>query len=67
MINVDQYRSMPDQYSVIGPKCGSITINEDQYRSILLNKEQCRSMLDQRMLYNWCQCHKFDPALIGID
>ena len=27
-------------------------INEDQYRSIPLNKDQCRSMLDQSMLYN---------------
>ena len=29
-IKVDQYRSMPNQNSVIDPKCGSIMINADQ-------------------------------------
>ncbi len=42
MINAVQYRSMPDQNSVIDLKCGII----DRH---------------------WCQCQKFDPALIGIE
>ena len=51
-------------------------INISQYRSMPINGDQCRSMLDQRLLdrhwtsfidRHWCQCQKFDPALIGID
>ncbi len=51
MINAIQYRSMPDQNSVIDPKCGSIILNADQYRSIILNADQAAS----------------DRALIGIE
>ncbi len=54
MINADQYRSMPDQISGIDPKCISIKINANQSTLIFIDQ-------------HWCQCHRFDPALIDID
>ena len=35
---------MPNQNSVIDPKCSSMPIIEDQYRLILLNQDQGRSL-----------------------
>ncbi len=48
-------------------------INADQYRSMA----DQNSVIDQNIDFHgstlifidrhWCQCHKFDPSLIGID